>query len=42
MIWCLSVLTLYSIAAAALIWLFNKPYVGLFASDPVVIEYGCQ
>ena len=42
MVWCLSVLTLYSVGAAAIIWLFNKPYVGLFASDPVVIEYGCR
>ena len=42
MIWCLSVLTLYSVSAAALIWLFNKPYVSLFAKDPAVIDYGCK
>ena len=42
MIWCLSVLTRYSVSAAALIWIFNKPYVSMFASDPVVIDYGCK
>ena len=40
--WCLSVLTIYSISAALLIRLIRTPYVGLFATDPVVIEYGSK
>lgn len=40
--WCLSVLTLYSLGADVLIWIFHKPYVGLFAMDPVLVNYGSK
>ena len=40
--WCLSVLTIYSVSAALLIRMVRYPYVGLFAKDPTVIEYGCK
>lgn len=40
--WSLTVLTVYALCADTVMWIFCKPYISLFATDPEVINYGMK